>query len=122
MYFPLVGVLPACSSASAATAVLATSNLAVTGGYTITEGLDASIGVGGSDTFTIQHSTAAVGAFPATVSFDNDDTDEDPYSFTVSGTVVVNVPTLTEWGRIAFLVTLFGAGAIVLTRKRRLRA
>ena len=39
----------------------------------------------------------------------------------VAGTVI-NVPTLNEWGRILLLVALFAAGAIVLTRKRRLRA
>ena len=74
--------------------------------------------MGGSDTFTIEHSTAGLGTFPATVSFDNNDADEDPYSFAVTGTVVVNVPTLSEWGRIFLLVALFGAGGLILARRR----
>jgi hypothetical protein len=35
---------------------------------------------------------------------------------------LVDTPTLSEWGRIVFLLSLFGAGAITLTRKKVPRA
>lgn len=40
--------------------------------------------------------------------------------FLVNG-ATVNVPTLSEWGRILMLAMLFGAGAVALARRRKLQ-
>jgi hypothetical protein len=200
---------------------LATSGLSVPASYSVPGGgggLVASIPASSQDTFIVVLSTVAAGTFPGTVSFMNDDSDENPYNFTVTGTisplpsiavqpvatnenptqshavmisatasdatslqwqfqsakgvfinlanggnisgadtdtltidpvefansgtyqlvatngggsatsaavsisVAVNVPTLSESGRILLLLSLFAAGAVVLTRKRTLGA
>lgn len=41
---------------------------------------------GGTETFTVQYTPTLAGAFSFGLSFTNDDSDEDPYNFTVSGT------------------------------------
>jgi CSLREA domain-containing protein len=54
--------------------------------------------VGGSTTFVVQYTPSALGAATATISIANDDTDENPYDFALSGngidpcqTLIVNV-------------------------------
>lgn len=69
-------------------ASLATSNLSVPASYSVTEPLDAAIPAGNQDTFTVQLSTAAEGTFAGAISFNNDDGDENPYDFTVTGTIL----------------------------------
>ena len=56
-------------------------------GYSISEGLAASIASLSSDTFTIDLPTTTAGTFAGTISFDNNDADENPYNFTVTGTI-----------------------------------
>ncbi len=63
------------------TADLHTDNLSVPTGYIIQEGLDAVIVPGGSDTFTIELSTAVTGIFAGDISFETDDLDEGTYTF-----------------------------------------
>ncbi|MDO3385442.1 hypothetical protein QWI17_06265, partial [Gilvimarinus sp. SDUM040013] len=41
---------------------------------------------GGSTTFTVQYTPTLAGAFSFDLSFVNDDADENPFNFTVSGT------------------------------------
>ncbi|MCB9934611.1 MAG: choice-of-anchor D domain-containing protein [Planctomycetes bacterium] len=47
---------------------------------------------GGSTTFVINVVPTAAGAYDFTVSIDNDDSDENPYDFTVSGNAISNLP------------------------------
>jgi len=69
------------------TAVLTTSGLTVSPGFTVTEGLSSSIAAGGSDTFTVRMDTASAGAKSGQISFNNNDSDEGVFNFAVSGTV-----------------------------------
>ncbi|HOX02772.1 MAG TPA: choice-of-anchor D domain-containing protein [Verrucomicrobiota bacterium] len=73
------------------TAVLTTSGLTVPSGYTVTEGLAASIAAGGQDTFTVRLDAAAAGTYAGDVSFNNDDSDENPFNFRITGEVTAVV-------------------------------
>jgi len=50
---------------------------------------------GGTETFTVQYTPTIAGAFSFDLSFVNDDSDENPYNFTVSGTATA-VPVFTQ--------------------------
>src|SRR6185312_12313767 len=63
------------------------SGLVVPTGFTITEGLSASLAAGASDTFTVQLDTTTAGTKTGEISFTNDDGDENPYNFSITGTV-----------------------------------
>lgn len=70
------------------TAALTTSALAVPAGFTITEGLSASIAAGASDTFTVKLNTTSSGTFAGNISFANNDANENPYNFAIKGIVI----------------------------------
>ncbi|MBL8697813.1 MAG: choice-of-anchor D domain-containing protein, partial [Alphaproteobacteria bacterium] len=72
---------------------LTTSSLVLPTGFTLVEGLSASIAAGGSDTFTVQLDTAVVGTKSGQISFATNDSDENPFNFSITG--VVN-PTPAE--------------------------
>jgi hypothetical protein len=80
------------------TADLATSNVTVPAGYSITEPLSATIPASGSDTFTVQLPTTAEGTFSGVISFDNDDSDENPFNFSVTGRIQA-VSRVKKWSR-----------------------
>ncbi|TWT91585.1 FG-GAP-like repeat-containing protein [Stieleria varia] len=67
--------------------VLNTSNLTLPTGFELIEGLDAEIGPGQSDTFTVQLNSSVVGIKSGTIRFETNDADENPFDFTVSGVV-----------------------------------
>jgi hypothetical protein len=69
------------------TAPLTTSNLVVPSGFSLVEGLSSPIPVGGSDTFTVQLNTATTGPHSGQISFSDNDSDENPFSFSITGTV-----------------------------------
>jgi len=56
-------------------------------GFTVTEDLAPSLDPRMSDTFTVELDTAVAGAKTGDISFINDDTDENPFNFTISGVV-----------------------------------
>jgi len=62
--------------------------VAVPAGYTVTEGLSASLAPGASDTFTVQLDTATAGTKTGEISFSNDDPNENPFNFQIRGTVL----------------------------------
>ncbi|MDY6951382.1 MAG: choice-of-anchor D domain-containing protein [Thermodesulfobacteriota bacterium] len=63
--------------------------------FTLTTDADASVASGGgTTTFTITFDPSATGPRTATVSIANDDSDENPYDFTIQGTGAV-LPTVT---------------------------
>ena len=66
---------------------LATSDLVVPNGFTITNGLASSIGPGSSDTFSIRLVPTSVGVFSGEVRFTTNDADESLYSFSIIGRV-----------------------------------
>ena len=70
-------------------ATLILSNLSVTTGFTITSNFGStSVAPNSSTTFQITMAATAVGTPSGTLSFTNNDTDENPYNFTIGGTVV----------------------------------
>src|SRR5205823_3986243 len=69
------------------TAALTTSGLTLPTGFTLVEGLSASIAAGAFDTFTVQLDTSSTGTKSGQISFTTNDTDENPYNFSVTGTV-----------------------------------
>ncbi|HSA00818.1 MAG TPA: choice-of-anchor D domain-containing protein, partial [Candidatus Paceibacterota bacterium] len=87
------------------TAVLTTSGLTVPSGYTVTEGLAASIAAGGQDTFTVRLDAAAAGTYAGQVSFVNNDSNENPYNFQITGVVTaVLVPEVEVTGNGVVIV------------------
>ena len=61
--------------------------VSVPGGFTVTKGLPASLAPGAFDTFTIRLDTTVWGTEAGQVSFANDDTDENLFTFRITGTV-----------------------------------
>jgi hypothetical protein len=61
----------------------------VPAGFTVTSNLTAGmvIPAGGSTSFEVQLDATVVGSYSGTLSFANNDSDEDPFDFTISGTV-----------------------------------
>lgn len=69
-------------------AALNLSSLTVPAGYTIVEGLSGTLAPGESDTFTVRLDTTVVGNKPGQITFSNNDTDEDPFNFAISGKIL----------------------------------
>ena len=64
-------------------------------GYSITEGLSSSIGAnGGYDDFTVQLTASAANTYSGQISFTNNDSDENPFNFSITG--VVTAPLAPE--------------------------
>ena len=57
-------------------------------GFTLTDGLVARLPSGATDTFTVQLDTAIAGTWTGDVSFANNDLDEDPFNFRITGTII----------------------------------
>jgi uncharacterized repeat protein (TIGR01451 family) len=69
------------------TADLTLGAISVPSGFTYTTFGTAPVAPGGSTTFTVTMTAASAGTYSGTVSFVNNDADESPFDFTVSGTV-----------------------------------
>ncbi|MEQ8850893.1 MAG: choice-of-anchor D domain-containing protein [Phycisphaerales bacterium] len=63
------------------------SNLQVPAGYTITKNLPNRVNGGTSKTYKVELDADSVGVFSGEMSFNNNDADENPFNFTVTGTV-----------------------------------
>ncbi|MFH1177122.1 MAG: immune inhibitor A domain-containing protein [Acidobacteriota bacterium] len=70
------------------TATLTLSSLTVPAGFTVTEGLLATLAPGAEDAFTVRLDTAIAGVKLGQLSFRTNDGDEDPFDFLLSGTVI----------------------------------
>src|SRR5204862_452033 len=80
-------------------AKLTTSGLSLPAGFTLVEGLSASISPGSSDTFTVQMETTSTGTRTGQISFADNDSDENPFVFSISGTVrLPPAPEITVLG------------------------
>ena len=82
------------------TAALTLGQVSITGtnasDFTVTTQPSSSVAAGGSTTFTIQYSPAAVGTSNATVSFtENDTTTTSPFTFAISGVANNNTASLS---------------------------
>ncbi len=73
-------------------------------GFTLVDGLAASLAAGAADTFSVRLDTATAGTVSGEISIDNGDGDENPFNFPVTGTVRAAGPDIS---------VLFGATAIV---------
>ncbi|MCC6678147.1 MAG: choice-of-anchor D domain-containing protein [Phycisphaerales bacterium] len=99
------------------TASLTTSNLVTSGQYTIAEGLSATIPPGGQDTFTLELLTGTVGIFSGEVRFDNNDLDENPFNFPITGIVSstgvtgIELTVVDQAGRLWSGLTVYAYGA-----------
>lgn len=56
-------------------------------GFTLTEGLDSSISASASDTFSVRLDNSAAGIKHGDISISNNDADENPFNFAISGVV-----------------------------------
>ena len=68
------------------------SNLSLPEGFSLVGDFPASIAPGSSDNLEIKLDAETVGSFSGPVSFDNNDADENPFDFVISGTVESNPP------------------------------
>ena len=66
---------------------LTTSGLTLPTGFSLAEGLSTSIAPGSSDTFTVQLDTTSTGTKSGQISFTNNDGNENPFNFSITGTV-----------------------------------
>jgi hypothetical protein len=66
---------------------LTTSGLTLPAGFSLVEGLSSSIAPGGSDTFTVQLDTTSVGTRSDQISFADNDGNESPFNFSITGVV-----------------------------------
>jgi hypothetical protein len=67
---------------------LTTSGLSVPFGYSVVNGLAASIPPGGNDTFIVSFSNSqAVGTYSGSISFANNDPNENPFNFPITGDI-----------------------------------
>jgi pimeloyl-ACP methyl ester carboxylesterase len=66
---------------------LTSSGLTLPAGFSLVEGLSSSIAPGGSDSFTIQLDTTSVGTKSGQISFANNDNNESPFNFSITGVV-----------------------------------
>ncbi|ALG67287.1 choice-of-anchor D domain-containing protein [Beggiatoa leptomitoformis] len=69
------------------------SNLTLPSGFTASTPLPTTVYAGTDSYFTIQMDTTTGGSFGGAVSFVNNDPDENPFSFTIAGTVDPSLPT-----------------------------
>ena len=65
-------------------------------GFTLTEGLTTSLAAGANDTFSVRLDNSVVGIKHGDVSFSNNDSDENPFNFAISGVVQAATPAASS--------------------------
>ncbi|MDP2894169.1 MAG: choice-of-anchor D domain-containing protein, partial [Sulfurimonas sp.] len=100
------------------TANLTLGTVSTSGDFTVTSQPTSPVAAGGSTTFTIRFDPSAVGTRAATISFTNNDSNEDPYNFSISGIgdappVMGDVPNQTAIVGTAFSLNI--ASYVTLT-------
>jgi hypothetical protein len=71
---------------------LSLGSVGLPAGYTLTEGLATSLAPGASDPFTVRLNSATVGTQSGQVILANNDSDENPFNFPISGVVTAVTP------------------------------
>ncbi len=66
---------------------LTLGTVSVPAGFTLSEGLSTSLAPGASDTFTVRLDSTTAGTKTGDISFSNNDSNENPYNFRITGTV-----------------------------------
>jgi hypothetical protein len=64
-------------------------------GFSLVEGTASTIAVRGSETFTVRLDTTVTGVKNGFISFSNNDDDENPFDFAITGNVVVGAPEIS---------------------------
>ncbi len=72
---------------STGTGTLSLSNLVLPAGFSLQSSFPATVPAGGSATFTVALNTSVAGDYRGVLSFATNDADENPYNFTIAGTV-----------------------------------
>jgi Domain of unknown function DUF11/Bacterial Ig domain/RTX calcium-binding nonapeptide repeat (4 copies) len=67
-------------------------------GFSLVGPFPSSVTVGGSATFTVQLNATATGTYSGEISFGNNDSDENPYNFAITGTVTAPEINVTDGG------------------------
>ena len=80
-------IIKTISVANTGTADLILSNLALTDGFSLVGAFLNDIAAGGTESFQVQLDADSVGTHSGPLSFDTDDNDENPFSFTITGEV-----------------------------------
>ncbi|MGM0488578.1 MAG: choice-of-anchor D domain-containing protein [Planctomycetota bacterium] len=75
------------------TTTLTLGSISVPAGYTVTEALPTSLAAGASDAFTVRLDTLSTGTKTGQITFSNNDAEENPFNFTIIGTVNEPVET-----------------------------
>lgn len=73
---------------------LALGAVATTNGYTVTQQPGFSIAPGGSTTFRVRLNAQSIGVFNGQIAFANNDANENPFNFVISGTVTAPAPEI----------------------------
>ena len=76
---------------------LTLGTVSVPTGYTLTKAPPGSLAAGASDTLTVQLETATLGTKAGDISFPNNDSDENPFHFRITGTIT-DAPEITVLG------------------------
>ncbi len=79
---------------NAGTAPLALSSVTLPAGFTLVEGLVASLTPLGDDTIIVQLDTTSVGVPAGQISIASNDADENPFNFAIAGTVLAVAPEI----------------------------
>jgi pimeloyl-ACP methyl ester carboxylesterase len=81
---------------------LTLGSVSVPSGFILDVGLPTSLAPGASDSFTVRLDTTSVGTKSGQISFSNNDSDENPFNFSIAGTVTtlptVATPTISPNG------------------------
>lgn len=87
------------------TLTLDTANITLPSGYSIVTAPSATVAPGGSTTITVQLDATAAGTYTGQIVIPNNDSDEVPYNFSLSGTVTApsnNPPSGTDTSKTIF--------------------
>ena len=74
---------------------LTTSTPTIPTGFTLTEGLDATIAAGANDTFSVRLDNSVAGTKSGDISIANNDADENPFNFAITGEVSSATPAVS---------------------------
>jgi len=93
---------------------LALGAVATTNGYTVTQQPSFSIAPGGSTTFRVRLNAQSIGVFNGQIAFANNDANENPFNFVISGTVTAPAPEIevTQSGNDVPRQSTFAFGSI----------
>jgi pimeloyl-ACP methyl ester carboxylesterase len=97
---------------------LTLGNVSVPAGFILDKGLPTSLSHGASDTFTVRLDTTSAGNKNGQISFSNNDSDENPFNFSITGMVTILPPAGTlQFAQASYPVNE-NAGTVTLSVTR----